>query len=67
MNESGNCQEFSDWQKGYDKNILGQMTKPDKYPTKESTNFGVLAPVPPDGRCINNSKILPPCKLSFSF
>jgi hypothetical protein len=67
MNESGNCQECSDWWKGYDKNILGWMTKPDKYPTKESTNFSVLAPVPPDGRCINNSEILLPCKLSFSF
>ena len=33
--------------KDNDKNMLGWMTKPDKYPTKESTNFSVLAPIPP--------------------
>jgi hypothetical protein len=27
----------------------------------------VYAPLPPDGRCITDSKTLPPCKLSFSF
>jgi hypothetical protein len=37
------------------------------YPTKIYTVVSVLAPSPPDGRCITDLNILPSFKLSFSF
>jgi hypothetical protein len=43
------------------------MATPNSYPTKNKTDSKMSAPIPPDGRCITDSKMLHPCKLSFSF
>lgn len=58
------CSNCADWWNEFDSNEQGWFEKPKDYPVNKSSE----SPDYPDGRDVDaNSKLLPPCKLSFPF
>ncbi len=61
FNRYGNCLDW--WLDPC--NTTGWLQKPSPYPTVLLTNFETLSPLPPQGREIKSSTLLPPCKILF--